>query len=115
MSFIDGAVVTETGTSTFTSERGQVRVPLGRTATAGKAKLGIRSEYLHDDPAGPLVGKVVMDEYLGSARSVHVEGEWGRVVMRAPAEAAHPAGTELRLGLDLAHACLFDATTEKRL
>jgi ABC-type sugar transport system ATPase subunit len=115
MNFIAGQMQPNGAGAVFVSEAGGVRIPLGRAARPGKAVLGIRCEHLRDDPAGPLAGSVVMDEYLGSARIVHVSGEFGRLVMRVPAHVAHGLGASVRLGLDPAHVNVFDPQTEKRL
>jgi hypothetical protein len=52
-----------------------------------------------------------MDEYMGSARCIHVDTECGRVVMRAAPGGRRAIGDPIRLGLDPAHICLFDAST----
>ena len=71
------------------------------------ARLGIRSE--HVVLGGSLAGEVVMDEYLGAWRNLHVRTAAGLVVVRAPATDRHPPGAVVGLGLDPAHACLFGA------
>jgi ABC-type sugar transport system ATPase subunit len=81
----------------------------------GKATLGIRSEHVHEDPRGSLMGTVVTEEYLGNASNLHVETPLGRLIMRADGASARARGSTLRLRLDKAQVCLFDATTEQRL
>jgi ABC-type sugar transport system ATPase subunit len=71
----------------------------------------VRCEYVRVDGAGPIEGRVTLDEYLGSVRSVHVDTECGRVVMRAGADRKHPVGEKVRLGFDPAHIRVFDAET----
>ena len=102
------------GGSVFVARQGRtLEVP--RQARAGEATLGIRCEHIHEDPGGPIVGRVVTDEYLGSASNVHLETDVGRLVMRSTGAPRHARGSEVRLWLDPAHISLFDATTEQRL
>ena len=55
------------------------------------------------------------EEYLGSARNVHVEAACGRIVMRADAAAPRALGAEVRLDLDTSQISIFDGATEARL
>jgi ABC-type sugar transport system ATPase subunit len=120
MSFIPCRVVATDGEIRLVSEQGQVRFDLPshvatRTPTTPSVELGIRSEHIHEDPDGPIVGRVVTEEYLGSARLLHVDSACGRLVVRVEAAAARAPGAELRLRLDAAHVSLFDGATEERL
>jgi len=119
MNFIRGEVAGSGGRGLFVSETGRVRfdVPLEGTApvSSGQATLGIRSEHVHPDASGPIWGRVVTEEYLGSARNVHVEAACGRMVMRADAAAPYGLGAEVRLDLDISQISIFDGATEARL
>ncbi|MDP9149028.1 MAG: TOBE domain-containing protein [Myxococcota bacterium] len=122
MNFIPGQVVDGRGAPAFLSEPGQVRIdvpPLAAWASRGpraeRATLGIRCEHVHEEADGPLVGHVLTEEYLGSARHVHVQTQAGRLVMRAASGPSRARGSELRLRLDPAQISMFDAATEKRL
>jgi ABC-type sugar transport system ATPase subunit len=86
-------------------------VSLGRALPPGPATLGIRGEHVRPDPAGALEGTVVMDEYVGSYRNVHVDTPAGRVVFRAGPEQKRAAGSPVRLALDPAHVRVFDPAT----
>ena len=55
------------------------------------------------------------EEYLGSARNVHVEAACGRLVMRADAASPCARGAEVRLDLDPSQISIFDGATEARL
>ncbi len=119
MNFIPGEVAGSGGKALFVSEAGQVRVevPLDGTArvSSGHATLGIRCEHVHEDAAGTIRGCVVTEEYLGSARNVHIDAACGRIVMRADAAAPYARGSEVRLDLDPSQISLFDGATEERL
>jgi hypothetical protein len=70
---------------------------------------------VHEDPHGPIAGRVMTEEYLGSARNVHVDTDLGRLIMRSGAASARNRGAEVRLRLDPAQISVFDAATEERL
>jgi ABC-type sugar transport system ATPase subunit len=92
---------------------GRARIPLGRRPSASATTLGIRCEFVRAQADGPIEGNVVMDEYMGSHRSIHVETEAGRIVMRSLE--AHPVGQSLRLSLDPDHVRLFESESGRSL
>jgi ABC-type sugar transport system ATPase subunit len=113
MNFVDGQV--ENGDiSEFVTEQGAV-VPLPERVPAGKAVLGIRSEYLSITQNGPVHGRVALQEYLGSCRSVHVDAEFGRLVVRVPVDHRVSTGELVHLTPSPGHINLFNAQTELRL
>jgi multiple sugar transport system ATP-binding protein len=118
MNFISGEVAGAGGKGVFMASAGKIRldVPLELArVSSGHATLGIRCEHVHEDARGPIVGRVVNEEYLGSARNVHVQTEVGRMVMRTDATSAKVLGAEVRLRLDASQISIFDAATEVRL
>ena len=119
MSFIRGEVAASGDQAMFVSEHGQLRLDVPLTgaarASSGSASLGIRGEHIHEDAAGPIVGRVVAEEYLGTARNVHVDTACGRLVMRGDAGGAGRLGSDIRLRLDPAQISIFDQATEARL
>ena len=119
MNFIRGEVAASEGRGIFVSEAGRVRFDVALEGAArvssGQATLGIRCEHVHADAGGPIVGRVVTEEYLGSARNVHVEAACGRLVMRTDAASPCGRGAEVRLHLDPAQVSIFDGATETRL
>jgi multiple sugar transport system ATP-binding protein len=120
MNFIACRVAGTNGKIQLTTELGQIglEVPLEmatRQPTTGSATLGIRCEHVHEDPNGPIVGRVLTEEYFGSARIVHVDTPCGRLVMRAQATTARALGAEIKLSLDATQVSLFDDATEARL
>lgn len=120
MNLIPCQVSGSNGTLGLVSERGEVHfaVPhekVKRPPESAKAVLGIRSEHVHEDPIGPIVGRVLTEEYFGGSRLVHVDTPCGRLVMRTGALRTRGLGTELRLRLDPAQISIFDGATEQRL
>jgi multiple sugar transport system ATP-binding protein len=120
MNFIPCRVAGINGKMQLVSEQGAVRidVPLEnarRPPTTAAATLGVRCEHVHEDASGPIAGRVAIEEYLGSARIVHVDTPCGRLVARTDATSARPLGAELRLRVDPAQVSVFDGSTEERL
>lgn len=81
----------------------------------GERVLGVRSEHVRLDDAAPLRGRVVLDEYLGAWRNVHLDCPSGRIVMRAPPGQRHRPGETVGLTFDPAHTLYFAADTGARL
>ncbi len=92
---------------------GSSRIPLERRPSASATTLGIRPEYVRIESQGPIQGRVVMDEYLGSHRNVHLETDSGRLVLRSPTSCN--IGETLRVGLLADHVRLFEAESGKSL
>jgi multiple sugar transport system ATP-binding protein len=120
MNFIPCQVTGGDGKLQLLSEQGQLRLDVpfelaARAPSTPNAKLGIRCEHVHEDRDGPIVGRVLTEEYFGRARIVHVDTPCGRLVLRADAKTACARGSELRLRFDAAQVSLFDAATEARL
>ena len=120
MNFIRCQVAGNNGRMHFVSEQGQIRLDIPfevaeRAPTTPSALVGIRCEHLHEDPHGAIPGRVLTEEYFGSARIVHVDTPCGRLVLRAGATAERALGSELRLRLDASQVSVFDGATEARL
>jgi len=115
MNLIPGRVTEDSGRPAFVSKEGHLHIDVPRPARPGPATLGIRCEHVHEASDGPVFGRVLTEEYLGSASHVHVQTDAGRVIMRGSSGAARRRDTELRLRLDPAQISMFDAVTEKRL
>jgi len=88
---------------------------LGRELPAGKVTLGIRPEALALDAASPLRGRIVVDEYLGSSRCLHVDTPLGRLVARVAPDAPGTRGEEVGLKLTPGELRAFDATSGRLL
>lgn len=119
MNLIPGEVAGVGSRAMFVSEQGRVRVDVlleqRARVPSGRAVLGVRCEHVHEDAEGSIAARVVTEEYLGSARNVHVEAECGRLVMRTDAASARALGATLRLRLDASQISIFDGATEARL
>ncbi len=91
-------------------------ITLGRHLRAGPATLGVRPEFVRPRATGAgIQGRVLMEEYLGSTRIVHLDCAFGRIAMRAGADRAAIAGETLSVGFDPEHARVFDHTSGERL
>jgi multiple sugar transport system ATP-binding protein len=120
MNLIPCQVAGRNGKLQLLSEQGQIRLDVpcelaARSPSTGRATLGVRCEHVHEDGEGPVCGRVLIDEYFGSARLVHVDTPCGRLVLRAEATRAHALGSEVRLRLDPAQLSLFDTALGARL
>lgn len=76
--------------------------------------LGVRPEFVRFDPASALRGRVVVDAFQGACRYAYVEGEFGRVAVRRPAEERAEIGAEVGLAFDPAGVRRFDPETGRR-
>ncbi|MDA3959324.1 MAG: ABC transporter ATP-binding protein [Planctomycetota bacterium] len=90
-----------------------VVIPLHAPVRGAAASLGVRGEYLHLDPGGPIPGTVVVDEYLGAWRNLHCDTPCGRLVLRAPGDQAHVPGDAVRISVQAERALLFDAAGKR--
>jgi len=119
MNFVEGELAEEGRLF----RRGALALPLDREADGrtGAAVLGVRPEFVTvDEPdsrrSRPLLtGEVLVDEFLGASRCLHVATEAGTLVARAPADRESLAGCRVELSVDVRHARLFDPTSEELL
>ena len=116
MNFIPGSVVADDGKRLFAPAGSDARMPLGRELPPGPVTLGVRPEYVHPAPDGPIAGSVVMDEYQGTFRSVHIDAGFSQnLVMRAGDSEARGVGESMRLSFNAEHTRFFDSNTGQRL
>jgi len=94
---------------------GELELPLPYPVRPGEATLGVRPEFIRANGEGILGGKVVMDEYMGSCRILHLETACGRLVMRAEAEGRLTSGEGIELRFDPKFLRFFDPKTGKGL
>jgi multiple sugar transport system ATP-binding protein len=116
MNFIEGELAPRAAGPSFVAAAG-LELALARQeerVSPGKVTLGVRCEHIHEDPAGPIAGGVLVEEYLGNACNVHLETAVGRLVMRTARPAGHARGAPLRVRLDPEHISLFDAASGER-
>ena len=115
MNFIDGELLSEVGRTFFVAAGGAVKCPLERQLPQGRATLGVRPEFVRVGESGGFGGEVVLDEYLGSWRNIHVDAACGRLALRAGAAERFCLGECISLTFDVEHVCLFAADTGERL
>jgi ABC-type sugar transport system ATPase subunit len=114
MNLVAGEITDSAGWPTFLTQ--STRIPVNGTAACnGPATLGIRCEHVHEAADGPISGRVVGEEYLGSASHLRVQTPIGLLVMRAAAGPGRARGAAVRLRLDPTQISIFDAATERRL
>jgi ABC-type sugar transport system ATPase subunit len=101
----------------FLPEGATAPIALPAGAPPGPAVLGVRREHLHPGPAAgaALAGTVVVDEYLGSDRCLHVEGPAGRLVVRVAPDGPSALGADLALHPAPGKVRLYDAATGARI
>jgi multiple sugar transport system ATP-binding protein len=91
-------------------------VPVPRCdAAAASVLLGIRPEHVVVDERGPLRGRVIADEYLGSHQILVIETALGIVRVRAGKNEGLPAGSPVGLSFHKERTLLYDATTGRLL
>ena len=115
MNFIPGVAQA----TAFVPEGSHVRIPIGRALPPGPVTLGVRPEYVREAADGPIAGRVVLDEYQGSFRIVHVDAGFAHnLLMRVPAGGGHsarPVGRQVGLGFDPAHTRFFASVSGRSI
>jgi multiple sugar transport system ATP-binding protein len=79
-------------------------------AAAASVLLGIRPEHVVVDERGPLRGRVIADEYLGSHQILVIETALGIVRVRAGKNDGLAAGSPVGLSFHKERTLLYDAT-----
>jgi multiple sugar transport system ATP-binding protein len=109
---VDGAV--QAGDEAVRLHDAPVAVPRCE-ATAERVLLGIRPEHVMIDDAGPLRGKVIADEYLGSHQVLVIETAAGVVRARTSKDARLAAGSAVGLSMRRDRTLLYDAASGRLL
>jgi len=116
MNFVPGQIEIQDAECRFRPDGNDARIALKRHVRPGPIVFGVRPEHAHPAPDGPVAGKIVMDEYQGNFRSVHVDAGFpDNLVMRASPGRNWAVGEQIRLGFDSEHTRLFDVETGQRL
>jgi multiple sugar transport system ATP-binding protein len=116
MNLIPGRVQRSGPGRCFVAQGGDARIPIQRGIRPGPTVLGIRPEYIYPDPDGPIAGTVVMDEYQGNFRCVHIDAGFAEdLVVRAAADAVRTVGERIRVSFGPEHVRFFDRETGQRL
>jgi len=94
---------------------GGLELTLQYPVRPGKTIMGVRPEFIWVGEEGILMGEVVMNEYMGACRIVHLETTCGRLVMRGEANGSLALGERVGLGFDQHHVRFFDSSTGQGL
>jgi multiple sugar transport system ATP-binding protein len=83
----------------------KMNIITGAVASLRKAAtIGIRPEHLVLGPSGDHYGKVLLTEHLGSDTFLHIESDTlGRIVARAPGDAALQTGDRIGIAMPAEH------------
>ncbi|MBM4015365.1 MAG: ABC transporter ATP-binding protein [Planctomycetes bacterium] len=121
MNFLDGTIEHAAGAARFVPTGGATPLPLPAALAAvrsGPATLGVRPEFVRlvaPETPGALRGEVVLTEYLGASRCVHVQTACGALVARVEPERTAAAASAVALAFDATHVRLFDPDGGARL
>lgn len=115
MNLCEGRLAVEGASPRFLFADGSSLALPSAPARSGPIVVGIRPEYCRIDPQGALQGRVAVVEYLGFGASIHVDGPFGRWVVRAPLGVQAAVGDSVSLWLDPARMLWFDPETERAL
>ena len=89
--------------------------PLEGEWPSGALTLGVRPESVHLASEGALRGEVLVEEYMGSCRYVHVDTPCGRWVLRSEEETGSQPGEQVGIELEADGVRLFDGQSGRRL
>jgi len=115
MNLLKGEMIRENGTMSFRSGSEEFVFPPSQSIPAGGFVLGVRPEYVSLDREGPIVGKVLMNEYMGSNCFLHTDTALGRITARCEVDSSLRTGDDVHLRLDTEHFCFFDSATGTRV
>ena len=92
----------------------------GEHAGTRSVTMGVRPEFVRQDASDSIAATVVVDDYLGQHRNVHLDTGFGRLVMRVDGHEAsqrrrHQPGDRLQIGFDQQHLRFFDPDTGTRI
>jgi ABC-type sugar transport system ATPase subunit len=108
MNFFAGELRDEGDRAVFVSAQTGAKLEVAKPVQSRPVTLGIRGEYVHVDEDGPIAGKVITDEYVGSSRNVHVDSELGRLVLRTEPTSKFAGGASVRLRFEREHIAVFE-------
>jgi multiple sugar transport system ATP-binding protein len=114
MNLLPGEVRREHGFAVFRSQGSTVPLRLPTLSRAGPAVLGFRPERAHLDLEGPLEGRVAIEAFHGSCRYLHVDGSFGRIAVREPANRKGTPGDSVRISIEMESMRVFDVDTGRR-
>jgi multiple sugar transport system ATP-binding protein len=104
------------GAETVTVGEANIALPQLHESAPGKAlALGIRPEHIALTDAGPLRGRTIATEYLGTTQIVTIDTAHGAIKARAPSSQIVKTGENVGLSLNASALSLFDATSGRAL
>jgi multiple sugar transport system ATP-binding protein len=124
LNILSGTLFNEDGICFRCGEGNQYQIPFSKETYqylsdyVGKdVLLGIRSDDVRIDPAGPLLGEITHVEFIGDMYVYYlsVKGLPDEIAMKCQMDVLYKTGEVLPLGFDLDEAFLFDAETEETL
>ena len=113
MNQFEGRIINENNKSYF--QAGDYRLELKNRQKSATAILAIRPEFVHADKNSDLSGQVLMNEYQGSYRVIHIDSELGRILMRVNPDKNYKNGDSLQLTLNQDRCCYFNKESGERL
>ncbi|MDP6041039.1 MAG: TOBE domain-containing protein, partial [Candidatus Latescibacteria bacterium] len=112
MNLLTGKIVQADQNVVFTNDEADTHIPLSHPLEPAPAILGIRPEFIRPSTTG-LQARVMLSEYQGSHRYVHLDSPLGNLIMRTEAALHFNAKETLCLQFDPEHICLFNPQTER--
>lgn len=92
----------------FVPRNASMPLRLAERYPPGPASLGIRPEFVTVRPDGEVDGRVVMSEYMGSTRFIHLDTTLGRIISRAKPDISVTIGDTVNIAFDPQHWQLFN-------
>ena len=116
MNQLQGELITKDGKAYLQAKDKSCQISLDHSPEGvDNIVLGIRSEFIFADQDADISGKVIMNEYQGAFRTIHLESAFGKLIMRAPADADYKDGENISFRLHSDHIRLFNADTGEQL
>jgi multiple sugar transport system ATP-binding protein len=106
MNFLEGTLEQGPNGPIFSDKTASATIALPGAPNTGQVVLGVRPEYVRVRAGGPIRGRVLLDEYLGSHRYTHLATPFGRLVMRSSER--HQVDELVDCALDLEQTHFFD-------
>jgi multiple sugar transport system ATP-binding protein len=123
MNFLRGSIVRDAARgnqAAFRLDEGGAALPLpprlqAAALPSGPVTLGVRPEFVALASAGALRGEIVVDEYLGAARCLHVKTAAGSITARTASDAPARVGESVALAFAPDRVRLFDSASGARV
>lgn len=105
----------ESAKQQFVSNDTSLQVSLANMPISSQSSiaLGVRAEHVLPSDDSGMRGEVIIDEYLGHCRYVHVQIGEQLICMRVDAQSSIKRGDTCGLSFDTEHVCVFDETGQR--